>query len=592
MKRLSTARILCHLALIGSLFAVQAMSAEPERFALVIGNAKYEGTFNPLKNPTHDAEAIADALKKLGFQKNHVYLYENLDRNAFWQARSDFEQQLHQHPNSIALVYFSGHGLQGSDGKNYLIPTNAQIKYHEDVDEQGVAIAKILEDINANQPQMTILIVDACRNAVNLESRQTKGTNIKGTMKAMNGAAGSLIAFAASPDQYARDYVGNNDAHSPYTTALLENLNQPGLDIETVFKETRKRVLELTDGKQIPTETSLLVGDFYFLPISTPHSTTPLPTPITQDPTKGRLEAMATAMLAIYNTQGSSKPYYQNQCLQELDFWRTQAESNQPIAQTLLGGCYDFGIAVFQSDTEAMAWYRKAADQGYANAQNILGTKYAEAQNNAEAIAWYIKAANQGQMFAQTNLAWMYAEGKGVAQNDAEAVAWYRKAAEQGGIYAQTNLGTRYAEGKGVTQSDAQAVAWYRKAAEQGGVYAQTNLGTKYAKGQGVRQNNTQAAAWYRKAAEQNNATAQFNLGVMYQYGKGVPQSNTEAVALYRKAAEQGDANAQNNLGWMYEHGKGVPQSNTNAIFWYRKATAQGDKDAQKYLDKLLAKTP
>jgi TPR repeat protein len=50
-------------------------------------------------------------------------------------------------------------------------------------------------------------------------------------------------------------------------------------------------------------------------------------------------------------------------------------------------------------------------------------------QDYAAAMRWYRKAAEQGVANAQNNLGLMYAEGKGVAQDSAAALSWFRKAA-------------------------------------------------------------------------------------------------------------------------------------------------------------------
>jgi hypothetical protein len=88
------------------------------------------------------------------------------------------------------------------------------------------------------------------------------------------------------------------------------------------------------------------------------------------------------------------------------------------------------------------------------------GRVFAAAKNYAEAARWYRKAAEQGHASAQNGLAWMYNNGKGVAKNYAEAVRWYRKAAEQGHASAQYSLGLRYAKGKGVAKDYAEAARW------------------------------------------------------------------------------------------------------------------------------------
>jgi hypothetical protein len=258
--------------LLGGLCHLASAHAEAKRFALVIGNQAYSGSFGPLQNPVKDAEAIAQTLTSLGFE---VLLRTNVDRTQLREVRSDFEQRLKANPNSVALVYFSGHGLQANNGGNYIIPVQANIRYYEDIDEEGIAITKVLEDINAQQPQLTIFIVDACRIAVQLQSR-TKG-RVKGTMGAMNSSQGSLLAFAASPDQYALDFVNESDEHSPYTAALLNNLTNPAYDIETVFKEARKQVIAKTEGQQIPMESSLLLDSFRFVATTKPVNATVQP---------------------------------------------------------------------------------------------------------------------------------------------------------------------------------------------------------------------------------------------------------------------------------------------------------------------------
>jgi TPR repeat protein len=89
-------------------------------------------------------------------------------------------------------------------------------------------------------------------------------------------------------------------------------------------------------------------------------------------------------------------------------------------------------------------------------------------KDDAEAVKWYRKAAEQGLAEAQYNLGVMYDEGEGVPKDDAEAVKWYRKAAEQGLAEAQYNLGVMYAKGRGVPRNDVAAYAWMNLAAAGG----------------------------------------------------------------------------------------------------------------------------
>ena len=221
---------------------------------------------------------------------------------------------------------------------------------------------------------------------------------------------------------------------------------------------------------------------------------------------------------------------------------------------------------IYWNRTEIVKRYRKAAEQGQAIAQYNLGVMYANGQDvqlfnpdgyksygqgvpldYTEAVKWYRKAAEQGYAKAQYNLGVMYANGQGVQQDYTEAVKWYRKAAEQGKARAQYNLGVMYANGQGVQQDYTEAVKWYRKAAEQGKVQAQYYLGVMYANGQGVQQNYTGAVKWYRRAAKQGKVEAQYNLGVMYANGRGVPQDYILAHMWFNISGANGINKGQDN---------------------------------------------
>jgi len=124
-------------------------------------------------------------------------------------------------------------------------------------------------------------------------------------------------------------------------------------------------------------------------------------------------------------------------------------------------------------------------------------------QDNAEAVGWYRKAAEQGFADAQNNLGGMLQRGLGVLKNATEAVYWYRKAAKQGDAVAQYNLGLMYDDGLGVPRNYEEAVKWYRMTAEQGDPDAQNNLGLMYLNGLGVTQSTILAYMWFSLAVEQ-----------------------------------------------------------------------------------------
>ncbi len=180
------------------------------------------------------------------------------------------------------------------------------------------------------------------------------------------------------------------------------------------------------------------------------------------------------------------------------------------------------------------------------------------ALDDRQAVYWYRKAADQGDADAQYNLGLMYGKGKGVAKDYKQAVYWYRKAADQGQFAsAQTNLGNGIILEKALPRIiDRQFIGSEKQQTK--GMGAQFNLGEMYYFGKGVALDYRQAVYWYRKAADQGYANGQSNLGFMYGNGKGVALDDKQAVYWYRKAADQGYARAQANLGFMYEKGKGV----------------------------------
>ncbi|MEO1421176.1 MAG: caspase family protein, partial [Pseudomonadota bacterium] len=113
-----------------------------KRLALVIGNASYFH-IDPLSNPLQDAEAFAEQLEKLGFS---VIKGLDLDLHGLGEIQSEFEAALEDRPD-VALLYYAGHGLQ-VDGRNYLVPIDADITARAHLATHALAFDHILADMS------------------------------------------------------------------------------------------------------------------------------------------------------------------------------------------------------------------------------------------------------------------------------------------------------------------------------------------------------------------------------------------------------------------------------------------------------------
>ena len=260
------------------------------------------------------------------------------------------------------------------------------------------------------------------------------------------------------------------------------------------------------------------------------------------------------------------------------------------VAQDYYVAQYFMAEYFIRDRKEQYKLYRKAAEQGYDEAQNAVGRFLEEgwggvAKNEAEAIEWFRKAAEQGFSVAQYNLAVCLENGDGCREDKAEAVEWYRKAAEQGHPEAQNNLGYCLEHGIGYDENKAEAFKWYKKSAEQNIADAQNMTGRFLEEGWGgIEKSEEEAVEWYRRAANNNHSAAQYNLANCLFVGRGCDVDQAEAVEWYRKSAEQGIAVAQKEYGNCLFYGKGCNQNKEEAVKWYRKASEQGFVLAQRNL--------
>ena len=231
------------------------------RIALVIGNFAYENAA-ALPNPERDANLVADALKRTGFET--VTLLTNLRKDALVSALRDFAARAET--ADWAVVYYAGHGMEVG-GINYLIPTDAKIAADRDIGFEAVPLEQVLNAAERAK-KLRLVILDACRDnpfANQMKRTQTVASrSVSRGLAAVEPEAGTLVVYAAKDGETALDGDGIN---SPFASALVKNLPTPGLEVRRLFDFVRDDVMEATGRKQKPFSYGSISGrqDFYFV---------------------------------------------------------------------------------------------------------------------------------------------------------------------------------------------------------------------------------------------------------------------------------------------------------------------------------------
>jgi hypothetical protein len=239
-------KILCIVAAVAVAVGTPAVPATAQdRVALVIGNSNYRNAPS-LSNPVNDADAFGLFLKNAGFAI--VETQHDLGIEEMRRVIRNFSELARK--ADVAVVYYAGHGLE-VDGNNYLVPVDAILHRDIDVEDETVSLNRILQVIEPAK-RLRLVILDACRdNPFARAMKRTMATRSigRGLASVEPTTSNTLIAFAAKGGSTADDGGG---LHSPFTTALLNNLATPGLDLRIAFGRVRDDVLKATGNRQEP----------------------------------------------------------------------------------------------------------------------------------------------------------------------------------------------------------------------------------------------------------------------------------------------------------------------------------------------------
>jgi hypothetical protein len=228
--------------------------ASGDRFALVIGNAKYPDSEAPLKDAINDAREMAKELRRDGFD---VETGENLTKNAMRKALDVLYGKIKS--GSVALIFFSGFGLQ-SDRQSYLIPVNAQVWSEADVRRDGFSIDTVLKEMSQRGAKIKIAILNASRR----NPYERRFRSVSQGLAPVIAPSNSIVMYSTALGTVDSEPASSNQ--SMFMTELIKQMRTPGLSGEEVFIRTRFSLTRASGGKQTPWLSSSLAEKFYFDP--------------------------------------------------------------------------------------------------------------------------------------------------------------------------------------------------------------------------------------------------------------------------------------------------------------------------------------
>lgn len=247
--------------------------AEANKHAVVIGIDAYRNlpANHQLERAVADARAIAGTFKELGFA---VTLGENVGRSEFNRLWARVVSSIRK--GDTVAVYFSGHGVE-IEGSNYLLPSDVpKIEYGRQTQlaRESLSLGELLADLQKRAPQVSLIILDACRdNPFALQGRAggtpvvPEGLGARGLSSSNHQVGGTFIMYAAGQGQAALDRMPNNDAdpNSVYTRKLIPLLRTPGLTLPTLAQTVREQVYTLAQTvghQQVPAYYDGLIGSY------------------------------------------------------------------------------------------------------------------------------------------------------------------------------------------------------------------------------------------------------------------------------------------------------------------------------------------
>jgi tetratricopeptide (TPR) repeat protein len=505
----------------GVLIGIHAQAVAGVRLALVLGNGKYQ-TVPELSNPPNDAADLAQALRGVGFE---VIEQRDGTREAMAKAVRDFSERLRS--ADVALFFYAGHGLQ-MNGENYLLPVDAKIENPADVRFNTINLSDIQQEMEGGG-RANIVILDACRNNPFAEKLASGGraAPTRGFSRVDATGEGSLIVYSTQPNNVALDGAGRN---SPFTAALLKYVATPGLEVRQMISKVRGDVLRATDHRQTPWDSSSLVGDVYIAG----------PAAAATQAVIGQNPSAASAAVGVAQTvEPTASP--RSAPATSVAASGPAAECERLVAppppfaspeQLKIAKTRNFAAGVPVCEAAV------SANPNEPRMQFLLGIAYFSSKNYLAALPHYRKAADSGYAPAQDSLGAMFAQGLGVVKDYPRAFDLISKAAAAGDPVGIGDLGAMYSNGFFVKQDAAKALDQYEKSIEAGNSFALAQTGVMYYSGKGTPRDYNAAAQYFQQAADLNDGYSLKFLAIMYERGLLGPPDPAKAAELRLRAVQ------------------------------------------------------
>ncbi len=628
-------KLLCSVALLAMtvLVAPQTQAAE-RRVAFVIGNSGYQAV-PKLPNPAHDAQAVAAALKRSGFE---VVTAVDLDRIGFDKAFEKFIRSLSG--ADLSVFYYSGHGIQVG-GDNRIIPIDAGLKSPADLEVETVSVKTIISYMQSNS-KVQLVYLDSCRNNPFPSSSFLVGPDkqvaVAGVgLAAQNSTLGNLVAFSTQPGAVAVD--GSSD-NSPFTQSMVKQSFKLGVDVQTALKKVTQEVQEATNDKQKPW-TSITLAQPVFLAKPVIRITAPaanvavakapavkIGSAPSQDSVAETENKDTAAQVAALLETTFSKPHRVpigvGQIAMLDDFPTIRAASGAQIEITTApksGVMYLDGSALSEGDVIDQDSLRKVKFEpsigSEGNVQNVefkvtqagieagtpvTGTiepfllscdaeagepldlqgvgpgKLPNEINPDTAIAACTKAVEDYPSIARYK--YELGRAKLAAKDVNGALELFNQAATENHTRAYFELGYLLQRGFGVKRNVPEAVRLFKTGSDLGDPFAMKTYGQLLVQGQNVDKNIEEGIRLLNRSVELGHTYAMNELGSMYYYGNVLKQNPKRGLRFYQASLQRGDIYAMRNIGIAYLEGKGVAKDATTALGLFTRASDGGHPNA------------